>query len=462
METKKTVDFTQGSIAKHLIVFSLPMFLGNLLQALYNTVDSIWVGRFLGPDALAAVSVGFPIIFALIALVNGVTMATTILVSQYFGAQDHKQVTKTINNSMLLLTVLGLLASIIGVAFRGPLLRLVRTPAEIMEQADAYLGIFMSGLIATFLYNVTSSILRGLGDSRTPLRYLAYATVMNIILDPIFIFGLGPIPQMGVRGAALATILSQVVSAILSVRYLYVSSGLVRYQRGTFRFDWQLTKLTFRLGLPAGIQQTFVSLGALVVSALVNTFGATVVAAFGAGARVDQFAFMPAMSISIAVSALVGQNIGAGRVQRVYETVRWSFILGAAITLVFSLLSFFVPELFLRLFTDEPGVLEEGAKYLRYMSLGYVPLALMFTLGGVLRGAGDTLSTMLLTFLSLWVVRVPVAAYLSSLPQLGVAGVWIALALSPYMGFVLHYVVFRFGRWREKAVVKNQLQSNQG
>ncbi|MCK9222188.1 MAG: MATE family efflux transporter [Limnochordia bacterium] len=462
MKNSKTVDFTEGSILRHLIGFSLPMFLGNLLQALYNTVDSIWVGRFLGHEALAAVSVGFPVIFSLIALISGITMATTIMVSQYFGAQEEDRVTKTINNSVLLLTVCGAIVSVVGVVFRRPLLQMINTPEDIIDLADAYLGVFMTGLVAMFLYNVASSVLRGLGDSRTPLRFLAYTTVLNIVLDPVFIFGLGPIPPMGVKGAALATVLSQVVSAVLALRYLYVSSGLVHYKPGTFRPDWELTGLTFRIGLPAGIQQALVSLGALVVSALVNSFGATVVAGFGAAARIDHFAFMPAMSIGIAVSALVGQNMGAGKTERVYETVRWSSLLGIAITLIFSLISYFKPEFFLVWFTKEPDVIREGALYLKYMSFSYIPMSLMLTLGGVLRGAGDTTSTMVITLISLWVVRVPLAKYLSTLPQLGVAGVWLGIVLSSLSGFLLHYAFYKAGRWQEKAVASREVQPSKG
>ena len=457
MKNKLISDFTIGSIPRHLVVFSIPMFLGNLLQAFYNTVDSIWVGRFLGPNALAAVSVGFPIIFALIALVTGLTMASTILVSQYFGARRYDQVTKTVNNSLLLLTILGVVVSAVGVIFRRPLLELINTPPDVIDMAQAYMGIYMAGLVGMFLYNAAGSILRGLGDSRTPLRFLAYATGINVVLDPLFIFGLGPLPTMGVPGVALATVLAQSIAAVLSLHYLYVKSGIVRYRPGSFKLDWQLTKLTFKLGLPAGLQQMLVSLSFLVVSSIVNSFGSVVVAGFGAGGRLDQFAFMPAMSISMAVSALVGQNLGAGKLSRVYETVRWSIIVAVGITTLVALVAIFSPKVLLSLFTTDQAVSEAGSVYLRYMGCGYIPMAMMFTIGGVLRGTGDTMATMVLTVLSLWVFRVPVAWYLSSLPQFGVSGVWLAIAASPFVGFLFHLIYFKTGRWQAKAVVKPQV-----
>jgi putative MATE family efflux protein len=453
VQSKQITNFTEGSIPRHLIAFSAPMFLGNLLQAFYNTVDSIWVGRFLGANALAAVSVGFPVIFAMVALVMGIAMASTILVAQYFGAGQHERVMKTVNNSLLMLTVLGGVVSVLGFAFRTPLLRLINTPAEIIDQASSYLGIYLSGLIVMFLYNTAGAILRGLGDSRTPLRFLIYATVINVFLDPLLIFGLGPIPAMGVSGAALATVIAQGISAILALHYLYARSGIVTYQPGTFRPDWGITRLTFRIGLPAGLQQVLVSLSALVVNSIVNSFGATVVAAFGSAARLDQFAFMPAMSVGAAASALVGQNLGADRDDRVRETVKWALMLAASITALVSLVAIFSPNLLLSMFTKDVGVLAEGARYLRYMSLAYIPLALMFTLGGVLRGTGDTMATMVLSLLSLWGVRVPLARHLVQ-QGYGISGVWTAIAISAFSGFLLHLTYYRSGRWRSKAVTR--------
>ncbi|NLJ84934.1 MAG: MATE family efflux transporter [Firmicutes bacterium] len=459
MQRTQITDFTEGSIPKHLVMFSIPMLLGNLLQALYNTVDSIWVGRFLGPHALAAVSVGFPVIFALIALVNGVTMATTILVSQYFGARQQERLVKTVTNSLILLVALGLIISVIGVVFRRPLLELINTPPEIIDMASEYLAIYMAGLVGMFLYNVASAILRGLGDSRTPLRFLAYATFLNIVLDPLLIFGLGPIPPMGVAGVALATVIAQGMSAVISLRYLYLKSGLLHYEPGMFRLDWELTSLTFRVGLPAGIQQVLVSLSSVVVNSIVNSFGATVIAGFGAASRLDQFAFMPSMTMGMAVSALVGQNLGAGKSERVSETVRWSAILSSSITAIVSAIAILRPDILMVLFTKDEAVLAQGALYLRYVSLSYIPMALMFTIGGVMRGAGDTVATMLLTLVSLWLFRVPLAKYLSSIPELGVGGVWLGIAMGSVAGFLLNFGYYKTGRWKRRVLVQRTVDA---
>lgn len=461
MGNRKMTNFTVGSIPRHLILFSIPMFLGNLLQALYNTVDSFWVGQFLGPKALAAVSVGFPLIFALVALVMGITMATTTLVAQYFGARQMDKVHRVINNSILLLVVMGAVLSVIGIVFRVPLLRLIHTPDDILPLAAVYLGIFMAGLVPSFIYNVASAILRGLGDSRTPLKFLAYATILNIILDPVLIFGIGPIPPLGVAGVALATIIAQAFSAVMAMIYLMRHSGLLRFAPGWWRPDWGLLGLTFKIGLPAGLQQVLVSLSALFISSIVNRFGSTVVAGFGVGARLDQFAFMPSMSVGLAVSALVGQNLGAGKDERVRETVKWSVLLGCGITFFVTLIAILFARPLISFFSGDPGVIAAGVQYLRIVSLSYLPFAIMFVFGGVLRGAGDTVPTMIVTLIGLWVIRVPLAFYLSQLPALGVRGVWMAIATSPWVGTLLQILYYRTGLWKKRAVARRHFSEEE-
>lgn len=453
----KLTNFTEGSIPRHLIAFATPMFLGNLLQALYNTVDSFWVGRYLGKQALGAVSVGFPIIFALVAMVMGITMATTTLVSQYFGAQQMDRVHRTINNSLVLLVGMGIVLSIVGVNCRDDLLRLIQTPDDIFPLASTYMGIFLTGLVPTFLYNVSGAILRGLGDSRNPLRFLAYATVMNIVLDPLLIFGFGLVPPMGVAGVALATVMAQTFSAILAMSYLVRHSGLVRFSSDWWRLDREILIQTFKIGIPAGLQQMLVSFSHLFIGSLVNRFGSTVVAAFGVAARWDQFAFMPSMSVGMAVSALVGQNLGAGKDERVREIVKWSILLGGGITLLVTVIVLSIPATLVQVFTDDVAVVEAGVTYLRYIAWNYIPFAAMFVMGGVLRGAGDTVATFIASLLNLWGVRVPLAAYLSSQPHLGIKGVWIAMMISPYVGTTMQAIYYRTGLWKKRAIVRRNM-----
>ena len=243
-------------------------------------------------------------------------MATTTMVAQYRGAGDDAQVKRTVANSLIAITVLGLVSTIVGIALRTEILQWMQTPQEILEPAALYLGIFLIGLIPMFLFNVFASILRGLGDSRSPLRYLAYATVLNIVLDPIMIFGVGPIPALGIKGVALATVISQTLSAVLLLVQMVRNTDLISLERSAWRLDGGLIVKMFRIGIPAGLQTMIVSFSMIILAAIVNGFGPTVVASFGAAQRLDQFAFMPALSVSFAVTALVGQNLGAGKYER--------------------------------------------------------------------------------------------------------------------------------------------------
>lgn len=449
-------DFTQGNILQHLLAFAWPMLVGNLLQALYNTVDAIWVGRFVGAHALGAVAVSFPIMMALVALLMGLTMATTTLVSQFRGAQDHAGVKRTISNSLRLLTALAISVSAAGFFLRVPVLRLISTPEEILPMAASYLGIFFAGGITMFVYNSCSAILRGLGDSQTPLKYLAIATVINMVLDPLLIAGIGPFPQLGVAGAALATVFAQGVSAALALRHLHRKIGLfeARADMEWWHLDPRLTKLTFSIGLPAGLQQFVMSLGMLTITSIINKFGATVTAAFGAAARLDQFAHMPAMSVGMAVSAMVGQNLGAGRDDRVRGVVRNATIVTICITALLASIALLLPTTVLSLFTSDAGVLAEGTRYLRIVGWTYVPFAVSFVMTGVLRGAGDTVPTMVITVSTLWLVRVPLASYLSS--RMGSQGIWLANAISPMLSLSLNYIYYRTGRWKRKVAVRRQ------
>lgn len=446
-------DFTQGSIVKHIILFSLPMFAGNLLQMLYNVVDSIWVGQVMGPSALGAVSVSMPLIFALLSLVLGLTMATTTLVSQYRGAGNEEMVRKTIGTSLILLGGSGALMGLIGYLFRYPLLRLITTPEEIIHDSAVYLAIFMSGILGLFLYNTLGAILRGLGDAITPLKALAMATVLNIVLDGVFILGLGPLPAMGVAGVAWATILSQGLSSIWLLSWILKKTDLIRLDRSYWRVDGELVRQILKIGLPAGLQQAVVSVGMVAVSALINQHGPNVVAAAGAAQRLDQAAFLPAMSMGLAVSAVVGQNLGAGRFDRVGAAVRWGSIIAAAVTGLVTLVAVLNPTILMVLFTQDQGVLAEGRHYLQIIGWSYIPFALLFILGGVMRGAGDTMATMILTVIGLWAVRVPVAVFLDR--QMGTTGIWLSIVISATVSLLLHWGYYSTGRWKRKVVARS-------
>lgn len=448
-------DFTEGSIPRHLLFFSMPMLAGSLLQALYNTVDAVWVGRFLGAGALGAVSISFPLIMALFSMVFGLTMASSTLVAQYRGARQEERVHRTVATSLLLLTGLGILLSAAGFLLRYPLLALVNPPESIRDQAASYFGLFMAGIIGMFLYNVLASLLRGLGDSKTPLKFLAMATAFNIVVDPLLIFGVGPLPELGVGGAAIATGISQGLSAWLLWRWMVRHTDLLPRTREEWKPDWEIMRLILKIGVPTGLQQVLVSFGMVAVTAIISGFGADAVAAFGAASRIDQFGFMPAMALGMAATAIAGQNMGAGRFDRVAATVRWGLLMGGGLTAVVSLVAFSLPAALLSLFSSDPGVLKEGSAYLRIIGPAYIFFALVFIVAGVIRGAGDTLASMVMSLTALWLLRVPLAWFLSR--EIGVVGVWWAVGLSAAVAFFLHWAYYLTGRWKRKVVVQPQL-----
>ena len=274
-----------------------------------------------------------------------------------------------------------------------------------------------------------------------------------------FIIGWGPIPAMGVRGAAWATLIAQTVAAVMAIHYIAQHTNLFGRTRSEWRLVGGLVRNLFTIGVPAALQSTIVSFSMVIVATLVNTFGVNVVAAFGAAGRLDQFAFLPAMSIGLAVSALVGQNLGAGKRERVQEIVRFSSLLTVGITGIITLVALTTPTILIRFFTDDAAVLAEGAIYLRIVGLNYIPLALMFTATGVMRGAGDTFPSMLISFVTLWVVRLPVVWLLSTKLAWGVQGVWWSIVISTTLGLILNYWYYRTGNWQRKVIARPGMSS---
>jgi putative MATE family efflux protein len=443
---KCNMDFTEGSIPRHLLNFAVPLFVGNILQALYNTVDSIWVGKYLGSDALAAVSVCAPIVFVMIAMVTGLTMATTIMIAQYKGAQNSDMVKKTVGNTMFILTIAAIIMTIIGINFRRSILKLIGTPPELIGMASGYLYITSAGIAFVFGYNAVSAILRGFGDSKTPLFFLLFSTVVNIVLDPILIFGLGPIPKMGVNGAALATIIAQGIAFLLAAGYLNKTNELLAIRINEINCDTNVTKQLLKIGIPAGLQQTVVAMGHTIIMSVITSFGASVVAAYGAANKIDSFFFLPSMSIGLATSSLAGQNLGARKYDRVYETMKWGSILSISISTIMIMLIYLFPEILLSLFTDKAEVLKEGVIILKTLAMSYIPFGIMWVANGIIRGAGDTVVAMILSILSLWVLRIPLAVLFSK--YMGSRGIWIGISISMAISGIMSYCYYRTGKWK--------------
>lgn len=443
-------DFTTGNEAKHIFRFALPMLIGNIFQQLYNVVDSIIVGRYLGDKALAAVGASFPIIFMVIALIIGIGIGSSVVISQYFGAKDFDKVKRAADTTYIFLFFAGIIITIVGLLSGEYIFRIMRLPEEILPMAKTYLDIYMYGLVLMFGFNSVSSILRGVGDSKTPLYFLIVSTFLNIFLDILFVLGF----NWGIAGAAWATVIAQAFSFIIAVIYLERLRHMLRITFKRLVFDWEIFWQSVRIGLPTGIQQTLVALGGMALMGIVNTFGTEVIAGFSAASRIDSLAVIPIMNFSASLSGFVGQNIGAGKVDRVkrglWATIKMSVLFSVIITAIILIWG----DKMMVVFTTNPRVVDIGYHYLMVVSFFYVAFAVMFCINGLLRGAGAAVVPMYITLLSLWIVRIPLAYLLSKTFGMNEAGVWWSIPIGWLMGAVASTIYYRYGSWKNKSVVK--------
>ena len=441
-------DLTTGRPAGLILRFATPMLLGNVFQQLYNVTDSIIVGRFLGKEALAAVGASFPLIFMLVSFIIGIASGSTIIIAQYFGAKDMAKVRRSIDTMYIFLFFASLLVGILGIAFSEPVFRLIRLPEEVIPQAALYMQVYFTGILFFFGFNGTSAVLRGLGDSKTPLYFLIISTLTNIVFDLLFVV----VFRWGIAGAAMATVLSQAGAFITLVIYLNKKHPLINLSWRKLAWDREVFRESIRIGVPTGFQQTFVSLGMLALLRIVNDFGTDTVAAYSVAGRIDGLASLPAMNFGQALSTYTGQNIGARKISRVGEGLRATLRMSSMVAVVTSLIIMIFREPLMTLFTSDPEVIQIGARYLLIVGGFYVLFSSMFVIGGVMRGAGDTIVPMFITLLSLWLFRIPLAAILSR--SLGVDGIWWAIPIAWFMGMTLSFLYYRTGKWKTKTVVK--------
>ncbi len=444
---KTMKDLTIGNERQKILQFAWPLLLGNIFQQLYHVIDTIIVGKVIGKQALAAVGASFPIVFTLISLIIGLVTGSTIIISQFFGAGDLKNVRNSIDTMYVILVVFSLLISFIGITFSEDIFLLLNLPHELLASAKQYLNIFLGGIVGLFLFNGTNAVLRGLGDSKTPLYFLVGSTLLNIILDLLFIVKMG----MGVEGAALATVISQAFVFIISIIYLNKYHDIIQFSFSDVRFRWWVFRKTVRIGLPSGLQHTSVAIGMMVIVGIVNTFGTDVIAAFSAGARVNTFASMPMMVFSMALSTFVGQNIGAKKQERVRKGLMVSLGMAVIITIVISGTIILFRHALMGAFTNSEEVINIGAEYLVIVGSSYLIFTVMFMINGLLRGAGDTIVSMLITIFSLWFIRVPMALLLSE--KYNEIGVWWAFPASWFVGLIISYLYYISGKWKKKAVI---------
>lgn len=439
-------DLTTGKEGKLIFYFAMPMLIGNVFQQLYQITDSIIVGHFLGKQALAAVGASFPIVFTLISLIIGIASGSTVVISQYFGAKNIEKVKSTIDTMYIFLFITSIIVTIVGIASSGWLYSLLNLPPEIMPQAVTYLNVYLLGMVSFFGFNGTSSILRGLGDSKTPLYFLIFSTLLNIVLDLLFIL----VFKWGVAGAAWATVISQTFAFVASTVYLNKYHKIIKVGFSKLKFDKQIFKMSFNIGFPTGLQQTFVAVGMMALLGIVNGFGTNVIAAYSVASRIDSLALMPAMNFSMALSAFVGQNIGAQRFDRVKNGLNATLKMSSLFSILVSVIVVLFGRFLMHIFTTDSQVINIGYQYLLIVGSCYVAFNVMYIYTGVMRGAGDTLIPMFFTLFSLWIIRVPCAWWLSKI--IGEKGIWWSIPIAWIMGAIFTYFYYKTGRWKKKVI----------
>ncbi|MFA5818158.1 MAG: MATE family efflux transporter, partial [Bacteroidales bacterium] len=386
----------------------------------------------------------------MVSMIIGLVMGTTVVISQYFGAKDFVKVKRAIDTMYIYSAIAGIIATVIGLIISEPLLRLLGLPEDIMPQAVQYLRIYLSGIIIFFGFNGTSAVLRGLGDSKTPLYFLIVATVANIILVLLFV----AVFKWGVAGAAYATLIANGLAFGLAIYWLNKTHKLIKIAIKGLHFDREIFRQSINIGLPTGIQQTLVAMGALALMGIVNKFGTNVIAGFSVASRLDALAMIPAMSFSQALSTFVGQNIGANKPERIRAGLIATLKMSGIVTIVTTIFVVFGGHILMSLFTNDSEVVRIGNQYLTIVSSFYIMFTLMFIFNGVTRGAGDTLIPMFFSLLSLWIIRIPMAWFLSG--KIGATGIWWAIPAGWLVGLALSYFYYKSGRWKKKTVVKYQ------
>lgn len=442
-------DLTRGKEGKLILWFALPMLLGNVFHQLYNIVDSVIVGNFIGKEALAAVGASFPVIFVFFALVLGITSGSTVVIAQYFGAGDTLRVKRTIDTLFIFLFFASIVVSVLGIVFSREIFSLLRLPEQVIPMAQEYLQIFFGGVIAFFGFMGTSAALRGLGDSRTPLYFLIISTIFNIGFDLLFVVAFG----WGIKGVAVASVLAQGGAFITAIFYLNRTHQVIQFSLTRLKFDRELFGKSMRIGIPTGIQQTAVAMGMMALVWIVNEFGTNVIAAYSVAARVNSLATLPAMNFGSALATFAGQNLGAGKEDRVQNGYRATLIMSSFISVSVTILVVFFGGFIMGLFTDDPEVIRIGQQYLTIVGSFYIVFSAMFSTSGVLRGAGATVVPMITTILSLWVIRIPGAYLLSR--NFGPAGIWWAIPIGWILGLAMAYGYYLTGWWKRKVVVSN-------
>lgn len=444
-----------GPIAKTLFFFAMPVLLGNVLQSLNGSVNSIWVGKFLGENALAATSNANIIMFFLLSTIFGIGMAATILIGQSIGAKDADKAKRVVGSSATFFVILSIILTVLGIIFTPHILIWMNTPATVMPFALDYTRIMFLGIPFMFGLNYVMTVLRGSGNSKTPFYFLLLAVFLDIGLNPLFIFGVGPFPKMGIAGSALSTVIAQFVSLVLLVLFLYKEKYYLRIKREELhllRLDREILSALIKKGLPMGLQMIVVSSSGLALFNLVNSFGADSAAAYGAATQLSSYIQMPAMALGAAVSSLAAQNVGAGKWDRVHRITFIGVIYNFLMSGVVAGLIYLFNRQALSLFLPSNGAAIEIGMHINELTLGaFVLFGVYMVMTGVIRSTGSVMVPLLTSIIALWLIRIPLAYFLAN--RYGFDTLWWSFPASFSMAVIITCCYYFFGSWKKTGMI---------
>lgn len=452
LKTHKLI--TQKPILKSILSLSVPIILANIFQSMYQMTDSFWVGR-LGGAALASVSICSPIIFLTVALGIGFAIAGSTLVAQYFGAKNYSMVSHSAAQTLLLITFISIIFSTIGYLFAPQILHLIGANSEIFTTALGFLRVSFLAVIFNFSFFMFQSIMRGISRPHIPVLIVIGTVLLNFVLDPLFIFGWKSIPAFGVQGAAVATLFTQGIAAIVGLSILFGGKYGVDLKIKDFAPDFKFMKKAFFIGLPTSIEQSSRNFAMTLVISLVASFGTTAVASYGAGVNINQVAIMVGVGLAIANGTLVGQNIGANQIDQAVKISKISALMSFVVlsllgifAFIFSknLISFFIP--------NDPLVIQGGSNFIRIVALTFGFVGLHMSFSNVFSAAGLTKIPMYLTISSQWLFQIPLSYFLSKYTPLGINGIWLALPLTNIIASAVAYFLYSKGTWKNSRIIE--------
>jgi putative MATE family efflux protein len=441
-EARMRGDLTQGKVSSVIPAFVFPLLIGNLLQQTYNLIDSVIVGHFLGKEALAAVSASFFIYYFIISLVIGVGSGVTVVISQYYGARRYDLVQRAFSSILIFTVLIGLVLSLAGFVFAESFFRLIKTPDDVIADAVRYFRVFIGGAFIFITLNSLLSVFRGMGDSTRPMIFIFVTAMLNVALDVLFII----VFKWDIEGVAAATVISQAIGVVASLVYLHRRHPLLSLHRKVMKFDVAIFVRGLKIGLPTSVHQCSLAVGLLMLLGVVNLFGTDTLTAYGAAGKIDTLITQVILTLSSAISAFSGQNIGAGNFTRVRQGMRFAMIVNVIFSLsVFAMICLFGRGM-IRLFTPDEAVVSIGYEYLLTVGAVFVLHGATNVLNGTMRGAGNTLFAMLTAIVTFWLIRLPLAYFLSA--RNGSVGIWQAISISIIIGFIATLIYFLSGRWK--------------